>query len=817
MDINKKKETIKLYLILFILLICSNVFGQSEKFTYLIKGQIVDSISNEGIPYSTITVIIENEPIDSLTFTANEIGKFAINLKEAPSYYLSIRSLGKVPFQRKFTLTKATPFIDFGKILLKDDHKALKEVLVTAQNPLVKIDLDKIIYNIVEDPEARTSSVFDILRKVPMITIEGDGIIKLKGSTNFKVFRNGKPYNLAVINPSEVLKNIPANTLKNIEVITDPGAKYDAEGVGGIININTKSISMLQGFTGVLNAAGNSIGYIGGGGYISIAKGKLGLAAQYNYANSDIPWVDNKTRREYIQNNEQFYTLEKGQSKQKGRFQLVGFETSYEIDTLNLLTVGFNLIRKNMKNISESDIYKGDGLESVLYDYSRNTISKSTVGLTNINFDYQRYTRKKGENITISYRFNNLPDDNDYYTNIFEKEKNQYMENQSVNRASTNEHTWQIDYTTPIKSGHVIDVGAKYILRQNNSQTEQYLPKNKKDNEFNYKQQIYAGYLSYTMQISKFGLKSGVRTEISKIDAEFGNIPDNDFSKNMYDIVPNFNLFYKLSNIQQLQFGYSTRINRPSIWYLNPYIDSSNPEQISYGNPMLNSEKNHNINLTFSSFYRKLNISSAVNYSFTNNFIDRNIFVDSTNITHCTYNNTGKREQIGLYLYMSWNPINILRINFNGNLNYIKLKSRDGYLSNEGINTNIFLSSFLSLPNDFSLNMNSGYNSPSINLFGKGYSFYFVDLFINKNIMKKKMTISLFVENPFFDDVKLKSSMSDLNLNIQNITYRISNYVGFKLSYRFGSQKSNIKKVKQSISNDDLKDKEEDRSIQVGF
>jgi outer membrane receptor protein involved in Fe transport len=816
MNLNKEK-TIKLYLILFIWLICSNILGQSEKLTYSIKGQIVDSISNEEIPYPIITVIIKNEPIDSLTFTANEVGKFEINLKEAPSYYLLIRSLGKESFQREFFLTKAIPFIDFGKILLKDDHIVLKEVLITTQNPLVKIDLDKIIYNIGEDPAARTSSVFDILRKVPMITIEGDDIIKLKGSTNFKVFRNGKPYNLAVINPSEVLKNIPANTLKNIEVITDPGAKYDAEGIGGIININTKNINMLQGFTGVLNVAGNSIGYIGGGGYLSIAKGKLGLTTQYNYANSDIPWVDNKTLREYIQNNEQFYTLEKGQTKQKGRFQLVGFETSYEIDTLNLLTVGFNLMRKNMKNISENKIYKGDDLESIFYDYSRNTISKSTVGLTNINVDYQRYTRKKGENITISYRLNNLPDDNDYYTNIFEKEINQYMENQSINKASTNEHTWQIDYTTPIKSGHLFDVGAKYILRQNNSQTEYYLSENKEDNEFNYEQQIYAGYLSYTMQISKFGVKSGVRGEISKTDAEFGKIPDNNFSKNMYDLVPNFNLFYKLSNIQQLQFGYNMRINRPSIWYLNPYIDSSNPEQISYGNPLLNTEKAHNINLTFSSYNRKFNFSGAINYSFSNNLINQNIFIDSTNLTHYTYNNAGKRRQIGGYLYINWNPFNIFRINFNGNLNYIKLKNIEKHLTNEGISTNLYLSGYLNLPNNFSSNIIGSYNSPSINLFGKGYSFYFVELYVNKDIMKKKMTISIFIENPFFKDVKLSSNISDSNMNIYNTTYRVSNFVGFKLSYRFGSLKSNVKKVKQSIVNDDLKEKEDDKSTQIGF
>lgn len=764
---------------------------------------------------------MKNDPIDSLIFTTNEIGKFEVNLKEAPSYHLSIRSLGKMPFQKEFIFTKNASFIDFGKILLKDNQIELEEVLITSNNPLIKIDLDKIIYNTVEDPEAQTCSVFDILRKVPMITIEGDNDIKLKGSSNYKIYRNGKPYNLVTINPSEVLRNIPANTIKNIEVITEPGAKYDLEGVGGIININTKSINLLQGFTGTLNAAGNSIGYIGGGGYFSIAKGKLGLTAQYNYANSDIPWVDNETQRKYIQNSEQFLTLEKGQNKQKGRFQVIGFETSYDIDTLNLLTVGVNSIQKKMTNTSERETFKGNDYESIFYDYSRHTISKNFAGLNNINIDYQRYTRKKGENITISYRFNNLPDNNDYYTNIFDKEKDRYMENQSINKASSNEHTWQIDYITPIKLGHVIDVGAKYILRQNNSKTEfpllQPLKDNNDNSNFNHDQQIYAGYLSYSMQLPKFGLKAGIRSEVTKFDAVYENIYENNFSKSMYDVVPSFTLFYKLNNVQQLQLGYNMRFNRPSIWYLNPYINNSNPEQISYGNPLLNSEKTNNINLTFSSFNRKFNLNAAINYSFSNNLIYQDIFVDSTNVTHYTYNNDGERKQIGGYLYINWNPFNTFRVNFNGNLNYVKLKSIDRFLTNEGISTNLFLSAYLNLPNNFSSNIIGSYNSPSINLFGKGYSFFFVDFFINKDIMKKKMTISLFVENPFFKDVKLTSNISDSNMNVYNITYRISNYVGFKLSYRFGSLRNNVKKAKQSIVNDDLKEKEDDKSTQIGF
>lgn len=227
-------------LLCFMLSAFSAVAQTGAKGNFVIKGQVVDSLTNETVPYATLSIALQNNPQKSLLLLACDIdGNFEASLKSAGKYILSMQSIGKKPAQKKFTLSAGKNTLNLGKLYMIDDNQRLDEVTVVAQKPLVKVEIDKLTYSLQDDPESQTNNTLDMLRKVPMITVDGNDEIQLQGSTNFKIYVNGKPSNMLSNNPSDVLKSMPASSVKDIEVITDPGSKYDAEGVGGIINIIT--------------------------------------------------------------------------------------------------------------------------------------------------------------------------------------------------------------------------------------------------------------------------------------------------------------------------------------------------------------------------------------------------------------------------------------------------------------------------------------------------------------------------------------------------------------------------------------------------
>ncbi|MDD4405864.1 MAG: hypothetical protein PHO36_13995, partial [Parabacteroides sp.] len=387
---------------LFALLSTLFMQAQSDKSSpFSIKGQVIDSITNETVPYATLSISLSQSPQKAEKLLACDIdGKFEAEMKVPGTYIITMQSLGKVTSKTSFTLSEEKKKLDLGKLFMMEDNKRLGEVTVTAQKPLVKVEVDKITYNLDEDPEAVTSNTLEMLRKVPMVTVDGEDKIQLKGSTNFKIYMNGKPSNLISNNPGDVLKSMPANSVKNIEVITEPGAKYDAEGVGGIINIITKS--SMQGYTGTVRANANTLGSVGGGAYVSAKVGKLGITGNFNYNYRNSPYNDFNSYRENFTSKEMKYLTQDGRSKNKGPMQYGYLELSYEIDTLNLLSLSANRFNGKSNNISETDeIMRNEGLETI-YQFRRNSNSRNTFGGTEVNLDFQHSTSRKDELLTFS-------------------------------------------------------------------------------------------------------------------------------------------------------------------------------------------------------------------------------------------------------------------------------------------------------------------------------------------------------------------------------------------------------------------------------
>lgn len=820
-----------LCLFMLVLLASGTTFAQTKNAAsapFTIKGQVIDSLENESVPYATLRIALASAPQKPVKLLAcDENGKFSATMKNPGKYVMLIESIGKTTVKKTFTLSDTRKEVNFGKLFMHDDTQQLKEVTVVAQKPLVKVEIDKLTYSLEDDPEAQTNNTLDMLRKVPMVTVDGEDKIQLKGSSNYKIYMNGKPSNLlSGSNASDVLKSMPASSIKNIEVITDPGAKYDAEGVGGIINIITTK-NALQGYTGTVRANASTLGSFGGGGYVSLKVGKLGLTANYGYNRRNSPWNDSYSERLSDDQEDGGSSLltEKGRSKRKGPFQYGYLEASYEFDTLNLLSVGANLFRGSSKNYSELEANKsrvGD-ITDPLYQYKRNSFTSGTFGSTDLNVDYQHSTSLKDELLTLSYRFSDSPNDSEGRTELSDV-MNYYMADEypqwNINKASTTEHTGQFDYTRPTWKNQTLEAGIKYIYRESKSNTlkqrldgttSKWEDISSLDSKFRHLQNIYSAYLGYALRLKKYGIKVGARAEGTALNAKFAKAPEQNFKTNYFDLVPNATLSYQISMASQLRFGYNMRIQRPGIWYLNPYINDTDPQRISQGNPNLKSEKSNNLNLNYSMFAQKFSINASVSYTFVNNSIEQySYIVDNPESPYngamwSTYDNIGKKRQVGLFLYGNWNPIPLFRIYMNGGVDYVDLKSPSLGIEKDGVSGRIFAGTQLNFPKDFRLNVNGGYFSPWIMLQGKQSPFYFAGLNVSKDFLKKKLSVSVGARNPFWKTLKWESTTTGKGFSQVSRNWNSAREFNISVSYRFGTLKESIKKVRRGISNDDMK------------
>ncbi|MDD3079423.1 MAG: TonB-dependent receptor [Paludibacter sp.] len=814
--------------------------AQSTGVKFIVKGQVIDSVSQETIPYVTCSIVSEKNPGQVISRFAGDLsGKFSGELKSPGSYILVASCVGQAPAKRHFTLSATNHQIQLGKILMSPDKQNLKQLDVVASRPLIKAEADKISYDTEQDPEAKSSTVLDILRKVPMVTVDGQDNIQLKGSSNFKFFLNGKPTNMFNNNAGLILKSMPANMVKNIEVITQPGAKYDAEGVGGIINIVTIQQSTTSGYSATINTQGSSRGSYGAGLNLMLQSGKFSFSGNYHYNyNQQFPITTTSERHAYYSGAQYPYSRQVATVETPTPMQFGSAELSYELDTTNLFTLNFNRQygRPESSTKATTENYVNDNATGDEFSFSQISTQKQTWGSTDLGLDYQHSFKKKGENLILSYKWSNTPNSSNYdATNTIESHTAplQYglaQWSRSNNTASSNEHTFQADYANPVAKGQTIEMGTKYIIRLNNSQTDEsyeyfdftgtypYEPYIHADSlsSFDNNQDILGTYLSYTGNFGKWSLKGGLRYEYTWLNAEFDN-SDQNFSTDYGALVPSAIITYRLTDMQSLKLGYNKRIQRPSIAYLNPYINRKDPSYISYGNPNLDPENSHSITLGYSSFAMKYNLSAELAYTFVNNAIEQYSFIpDGCTVQEATYANIGHNKQLGLNIFGNYRGIKWLNAYINSNVNYVDLKSNDDMynFSNSGFTGRLYLGGTFMLPRDFRLSMGGGGNLPQVNLQGSQSAFYFSYGAFSKDFLQKRLNVSLVAV--YLPKSHINVTTTGLNSSTGETTFyqttdvHLTSTTEFRLnvSYRLGNLTAKVKKTRTTISNDDEKEKD---------
>lgn len=827
---------IKCPLLLIMLVISSLVAAQNAAPPFQIKGVLLDSLTQEGEPYATIKIVKKEAPAHALKMLVTDMkGKFQEKVPGTGDFVMTISSIGRNTIVKDFTVKAGEKVVDFGTLYITDASNELGQVEVVAQKPLVKADIDKIEYNVQDDPDSKSNSVLEMLRKVPLVTVDGEDNIKVNGSSSFKVYVNGKPNNMMSNNPTEVLKSMPANSIKHIEVITNPGPKYDAEGVGGILNIVTVG-SGLEGYTATFSGNVSNMG-AGGGLFGTVKSGKLTVSARYNYNYNDRPRsYSGGNRRTVGDVTEGSSDLDyDGSSKGHGNFQSGSMEASYEIDTLRLVSMSFGLWGGGNNSTSiNNTLATAPGTSNELYRYVSDGRSKSSWYSIDGGVDYQRMFHVKDRMFTLSYKINTSPQTSDSYSTYNDMHaatdwedflKRLYDLNNDGSQ-NTTEHTFQADYTTPIGKIHTLEAGAKYILRDNSSEddryerqigtTGDYVLDEEHSSHYKHQNDILAAYMGYGLRVKKISGRLGVRYEHTKQEVKYLLGRGDDFNKNFDDVVPSASIGYKLTDMSNLRFGYNMRIYRPGIWYLNPYLNDSNPTNISQGNSHLDSEKSHSFNLSYSNFTQKFNINLSARYSFTNNSIEQvTEQVKDTEIEglqnptgkevlYSTYQNIGKSRNASLSGYVNWNATSNTRIYANLYGNYTYMEGANG-LKNDGWNLFAYGGAQQSLPHDWRISLNIYGQTPWIMLQGKGSSFFDYGLSVNKSFLNKRLTLSAFASNFFKKYTSPTSSIEGVGFTQDSWNRYTRQRFGVSVSYRIGELKASVKKAARTISNDDVK------------
>lgn len=577
----------------------------------------------------------------------------------------------------------------------------LGEATVTARRELIMADADKLTYNVEADPLSAGSNLIDILRNVPMLSINGDEEVLLNGSKDYKVLVNGRSTGMLARNFSQLIKTIPASSIKEIQVITNPPVKYDAEGIGGIINI-VMARRLKSGYSGSLGANASTPGTVSGNGYLNAQLGKFTFSSNTSGTYYTSPTAHGVTDIENYTSETNHYQKLAFDNDNTYRIGAFSLEASYEPDSLNLITLsGWTNFQKILSNYDITETFWNTGHVKTV-EMLEPTVRTNRYDTFSGELAYQKTFRNDGGILTFSYSIDGNPNSTD--NNIIVTPVLNYPDyhRHSFNTEHTIQQIGQIDYFATLRKKHQIEAGGKYTLRSHvadskdelwdYAKNEWYID-NSNVNDLDYKQHIFAAYASYGYKFSKLTLKAGTRLEytlnrgLSK--SASGNIT---FDNSNFNIVPYFNAAWQIDPKNSLALSYTRRLGRPSVSYLNPYIFEESPYSRMHGNPDLRTVVSDALTLTYRTGGDKWDLTARTYGSLTGNKIEYLSVVGPDGVKVSTYENAVKYNHIDQMLSFNWNPSDKFSLQTSALVGYDYYHAPALEQKNDGINWNVSLS-----------------------------------------------------------------------------------------------------------------------------
>ena len=765
-----------------------------------VKGRVQDARTGENIEYANIALLKASDSalVNGTVSEAN--GSFTVT---APSgrYLLRVTFIGYETYfhSQPITFGDSRREVNVGKIQLKSHAKTMEAVEISAERSMVEYQLDKRVINVDKNLVTGGGTATDVLEQVPSVAIDNDGNVTLRGSSNVKVLVNGRPSELLASDLSTLLEQIPASTVENVEVITNPSAKYDPEGMSGIINIKLKDKTAgALGLNGVVNLnAGAPLPFMipeGKPQFIPTVMGNVslnyttekynlflnmdgGMRQRGNKSHTDIEYfnADGTPRSHY--DIDQFSLSPNTMGSVK-----VGGE--YYFDDQNSLLLSYQLrggSRKRNSDITATDVLNPN--DSLHYD--QNSTSDNSNINHSVNMLYTKKFDRKDEELTLDATFSTRTmEGSGMQEQIYRDAAAQlanYYRRDSETKNSHQTLNMKLNWLRPLdsffgKEGWRLETGYEGRMDWPNQRADYYRTtssiQHKYDStsstHFDYRQQVHGIYATLGGALTeRLSLQGGLRGEYATIYGKDEKHPDTKaVDKTYWQLYPTLHLSYKLSDLQSMQVRYSRRVRRPHMWDLNPYMDVREGDQISFGNPNLDPEYTNAFELSYNLGINKVNIFTSLYYRQTNNMITRYGFSWSPETVEryawwepynsqydgyraSTSFNLSTGYNYGMEFIVDWQPFRWWKLNVSVNLyqSYIEGTALLDNRSTQSFQASGKFSSFMTLPNDWTVQFSGQYWAPWLDLQTTMDPGYWMDLAVKKDVLQKRGSINLRVSD----------------------------------------------------------------------
>jgi ferric enterobactin receptor len=707
--------------------------------------------------------------------------------------------------------------------LKENKVKTIQEVVINGKKPIVENKIDKIVYNVANDVTSQSGAAIDVLRKVPQVTVDADGNVELQGNPNVRFLINGKPSSIFGNSLADALASIPASQIKSIEAVTSPGAKYDAQGTGGIINIVLND-NKVKGINGLINMSAGT----------RFETGSLNLNFRNNNFSLNAFFSGNaqlKSRTPSFQDRISHTATTQTRLLQNGYtdFQRHGYRTGlgfdWTINRTNTLSgsVSYNdFANKNMGFIDQEQYindFSNAGEQSII-GY-RTSSNRSSVNSIDGNLSYRKTFQKEGQELTADYELSyGSPKSNYLQTQSLAGALSPYNGTSGSNPGTDFNHELSVDYAQPVNDHISFEMGAKAILQHitNNTNVDildvisgQYEADPFQSYRLKYDMGVYAAYFSSSLKLFNewLDVRAGARYEYTKVKIDYQNTNIPAYSL----LVPSFILSHKFENGETIKLAYTRRVERPEYAELNPFLNISDPHNITTGNPLLKPEIGDNMEFGYNK-----NFENGANLSFTlteriNSQDLKQITtfypiytangIDYSNVSVTSRDNIGKEYNSGGILSGSI-PFFSNKLNVRGNMMLFHRYIVSDYFGNidMGLRYRLNLNMNYQFPKDLVVEMFGNYNSSAKNIQGRNPQSITYSIAARKQFFNKKASIGITTTNPFNKYIKQVVTVETSDYSSYSVRQLPLRSFGISFSYKFGKD---FKKDKD-ISNDYLND-----------
>ncbi len=792
-----------------------------------ISGKVFDKSTNGPLEYATITLISKQTGKVINGSVADMKGAFGISNVPFDTYMIKIEFIGyeKIILDN-IILTGDKRSVSLGTVFISPSMQSLQSVTIVGDKPVIENKIDKIVYNVSNDITSQGGAAIDVLKKVPQVTVDIDGNVELQGNSNIRFLINGKPSSVFGNSLADALAAIPASQIKSVEAITNPGAKYDSQGTGGIINIILYDNKM-QGVNGNINlSAGSRLE--NGSMNLNIRHNNFGVNAFFSgnaALKSQLPYSQNRFARDTSAKTITNLMQTSNTDFERNGFRSgVGFDWNITKNDIITGSMGYNQFGNSNKGLTNQEEITSDYSSNPISDIFtfRNSDSRSRIGSIDYSLDYKKKFKNEGQELDIAYNASNgKPYSNYIQSQSYKGQAIPFSGSLSTNPGTDNEINLSIDYAHPVNKNFLIETGAKMVNENITSianvsvfdpSIDQYVSDALQSYSLNYKMKVYAGYLSTNFKLVNWlNVKAGARYEYTDVKIDLSNTSIPSYGT----FVPSIVLSHNFNKTQSLKLAYSKRIERPDYRELNPFINLSDPYNITTGNPLLKPEIGNNLELGYSSTFKKggniyLSLIERINtqdVKQVTTFYPSYLIGDSTytNVSVSSNQNIGKEYNSGISISGSY-PITT-KLNMRGNLmvtqRYTVSNLSTGNQST-GFRARLNLNATYQLPKDLVFELFGFYSSATQNIQGKSPQFFIYTFALRKMFWDKKASFGFIATNPFSKYVRQVSTISTESYTSTNTRMMPLRSFGISFMYKFG--KLEFSKTKEEDNNNYMND-----------